>query len=176
MGQRLGSLIGAVGGVIFVLLNAGALGSPLSVVLRIAGAVIFAATVWYAVIRGRNEPSGPRPPPEALRVYRLCVVAELVAIPVGAQVLVRVFGRPDLTLVWVVLVVGVHFLPFARAFRVPLFAVLSTVLIVVALVGGVVTVTLTPLGGPGAGVLAGFILLAFAALGAYRRRSGSQVP
>lgn len=171
MGQRLGSMIGAIGGVVFVLVNAGALGSPVSIVLRIVGVVVFVATIWYAVIRTRNHPPGPRPPAEALRVYRLCVVAEVVAIPVGAQVLVRMFDRPDLTLVWVVFVVGVHFLPFARAFRVPLFTGLGAALVAVAVIGGLVTVTISPAGAPLAGVTAGFVLLAFAFVGAYRQQS-----
>lgn len=56
----------------------------------------------------------PRPRPGALRTYLLCVAAEVVAIPVGALV-IRALDRPsDLIVVWVVFVVGVHFLPFAR--------------------------------------------------------------
>lgn len=171
VGQRLGSMIGAIGGVAFVLMNAGALGSPLGSVSRVVGVVVFAFAFWYAVIRTRNHPTRPRPPAEALRVYWICVVAEVVAIPLGNQVLVRVFDRPDLTPVWVVFVVGAHFLPFARAFRVPLFTGLGVALIVVALIGGLATVTISPLGAPLAGVVAGFVLLAFAVLGAYRQQS-----
>lgn len=163
-------MIGAIGGAVFVLVNAGALGSPVSIVLRIVGMVVFVATLWYAVIRTRSHPTGPRPPATALRVYWLCVVAEVVSIPVGAQILVRVFDRPDLTLVWVVLVVGVHFLPFARAFRVPLFTGLGAALVAVAVIGGLVTMT-SPVGAPLAGVTAGFVLLAFAIVGAYRQQS-----
>lgn len=171
MGQRLGSMIGAIGGVIFVLVNAGALGSLARIFLGVVGVVVFLATLWYAVVRTRNHPAGPRPPADALRVYWICVAAEVVAIPLGAQVLVRVFDRPGLTLVWVVFVVGVHFLPFARAFRVPLFIGLGVALVVMALIGGLVTVIIGPLGAPLAGVAAGFVLLAFAVVGAYRQES-----
>ncbi|MFD1049576.1 FAD-dependent oxidoreductase, partial [Kibdelosporangium lantanae] len=52
----------------------------------------------------------------AMRVYWTCVVAEVVGFFVGAQVITRVFDRPDLVVVWVVLVVGAHFVPFAAAF------------------------------------------------------------
>lgn len=165
MGQRIGSMIGAIGGVAFVLVNAGALDRPISAVVRVAGSVVFAAVVWYSVIRTRNRPAGPRPSSRALRVYWGCVAFEVVAIPLGAQVLIRVFHQPELVLVWVVFVVGVHFLPFARAFGAPLFAVLGVVLIAVATIGGLVTATASPLGSPWTGVVAGFVLLAFAGLG-----------
>lgn len=172
VGQRLGSMIGAVGGVLFVLLNAGALGSQVGVVLRVVGVVVFVTTVWYAVIRTRKRPSGSRRPTGALlRVYWICVAAEAVAIPVGVLVLNRVLGRPDLTPAWVVLVVGAHFLPFARVFRVPLMTPLGVVLCVVAAIGGLVTLLITPLGGRLAAVTAGFVMLAFAVMGGHRQRA-----
>ena len=171
MGQRIGSLIGALGGLVFVILNASALSSEISIVLRIVAVVVFAVTIWYAVIRRRNEQTEQRPPASALRVYWICVAAEVAAIPLGAQVLMRVFKQPDLTPVWVVFVVGVHFLPFARAFQVPLFAALGAALVVVAVIGGLVTVAVSPLGASWAGVVAGFVLLAFAVLGAHQKHS-----
>ena len=167
-GPRLGSLISAIAGLIFVLVNAGAFGGPLDVVLRVLGVVVFAAVIWFAVLRRAAGRPGPEPSPGALRTYLICVGGEVVAIPLGAQLLIRVLDRPQLTPVWVVLVVGVHFLPFARAFRVPLFRTLGWTLVGLALLGGVLALTLTPLAVPGAAVAAGFVLLAFAALGATR--------
>jgi hypothetical protein len=40
VGQRIGSLIGAVGGLVFILINAGALGQPASSAIRLSGTVI----------------------------------------------------------------------------------------------------------------------------------------
>lgn len=166
MGQRVGSMVGAIGGLLFVLINAGPLGSPLSLVplslvLRVAGGLVFVATIWWAVIRSRGVDDGP-PPRSAMRVYAISVVVEVVAIVVGAQILGRGLHRPELSLVWVVFVVGVHFIPFSRAFGLPRFAVLGVALMLTAVAGGLVTVLATPLGSPLTGVVAGFILLGFA--------------
>ncbi len=133
--------------------------------------MLFGLTVWCSVVCIRPEPAGSPPPADALRVYCICVVAMVIAIPVGAQVLVRAFDRPDLTPVWVVFVVGALSLPCARAFEVPLFARLAWTLIAVAILGGVATATGTSIGASWTGVVAGFVLLAFAALGARQRRS-----
>lgn len=162
MGQRLGSLIGAIGGMMFVLINAGALGSPLSVVLRVLEALLLLATIWCAVVRSRGATDDGPPSRSALRTYWICVAAEVVAIIAGAQVFIRVLGRPELSLVWVVFVLGVHFVPFAWAFGFTRFAVLGVVLMAVAVVGGLVTVLVTPLGSPVTGVVAGIVLLGFA--------------
>ena len=167
-GPRLGSLIGAIAGLVFVLVNAGAFDTPVDVVLRVLGVAVFAVVAWYGVLRRAAGRPGPEPSRGALRTYLICVAGEVVAIPLGAQLLVRVLDRPQLTPVWVVLVVGVHFLPFARAFRVPLFRALGWSLVALALLGGALALTLTPLAVPAAAVAAGFVLLAFAALGATR--------
>lgn len=174
MGQRLGSLIGAIGGVLFVLINAGVLPWPLSLVVRLVGVLIFLAVVWYAVLRRRPAPPEPAVPARALRVYWICVAAEVIAIPLGSQLLVRVLHQPALTPVWVVFVVGVHFVPFARAFRVPLFALLAAWLIAVAVIGAAVTLGVGPAGAGWTGIVAGLLLLAFAYAGARRRPPAGQ--
>ena len=170
MGQRLGSFIGAVGGLLFMLLNAGPLPHPWSLVIRLVGIASFSGVVWFSVFRARAWPADPAPPARAIRIYWGCVVAEVVAIPVGSQVLLHGLHQPVLTPVWVVFVVGVHFLPFARAFRVPLFAALAAALIAVSLLGGLVTLRVGPLGAAWTGVAAGVLLLAFAVTGALRQR------
>ena len=101
------------------------------------------------------------------RTYWICVSAEVLAIFIGAQVILRVLQRPELSLVWVVFVVGVHFVPFARAFSLTRFAVLGAVLMAIAVAGGLVTLLVTPLGSPWTGVLAGFALLGFALSGPF---------
>ena len=169
MGQRLGSFIGAIAGLLFVLLNAGPLGSPASVVLRVVGVAAFVLAVWYAVVRTRSWPPDPHLDTAAVRTYWICVIAETLAIPLGVLVLVRVLDQPDLTPAWVVFVVGAHFLPFARAFGVELFTLLAWALIAVAVIGALVTALGAPLGAAAAGVLAGFLLLAFAVAGAALR-------
>lgn len=159
-GRALGSTVGAVGGLVFVLVNAGAL--PAALLLRLLAAVLFAATVLLAL---RVRDPGPPPSREALRVYGFCVLAEVLAIPVGAAVL-RALDRSELVLVWVVLVLGVHFVPFARAFAAPVFALLGWALVAVAVVGGVVTLATGDADvAPATATVAGFVLLAFSLYG-----------
>ena len=167
-GPRLGSLIGAIAGLVFVLVNAGPFAAPVDVALRVLGVAAFAVVGWYAVLRRAAGRPGPEPSRGALRTYVICVAGEVVAIPLGAQLLIRVMDRPQLTPAWVVLVVGVHFLPFAAAFRVPWFRTLGWTLVGLALVGAALALTLAPLAVPAAAVAAGFVLLGFAALGGTR--------
>ena len=136
-GRGLGSLIGAAGGALFVLVNAAEL--PGSTTLRVAGVVLFAAAVVVA-LRAPDDGSRP-PPPRALKIYGWCVAGEVLAIPVGAAIL-RALDRPELVRVWVVLVLGVHFVPFAKAFGEPIFRALGVVLILIALAGGIVTIAI----------------------------------
>src|SRR5918998_123970 len=125
MRPALGSLIGAVGGLVFVLVNAGGL-----------------------------------PPRESLRPYLVAVGAMAVAIPLGSVALRRLVDRPELTLPWVVLVVGLHFLPMAAAFGGPVFRTLGLGLALVALLGGALTLLAGPVWASATGVAAGFALLA----------------
>jgi hypothetical protein len=167
----IGSVIGAVAGLVFVLANAGDL--PAAAVIRIAGLVAF-VLVLVLLLRGPvAEP--PRPSPAALRTYGLCVVGEVVAIPVGALVIRALGGPSELVVVWVVFVVGLHFLPFARAFGLPVFDLLAWTLIALAVVGGVLTVTADAVAGRWTAVAAGFVLLGFAAAGPRLTRSENRV-
>jgi gamma-glutamylcyclotransferase (GGCT)/AIG2-like uncharacterized protein YtfP len=116
---------------------------------------------------GRRPVAAPDPAPGgAGRTYLISVVAMLAAFPVGGWLFTRVFDQPALVLPWVVLAVGLHFLPFARAFRAGIFAALAWTLIAIAVVGGVLTVLVDPRASPWTGVAAGFALLAFSAVGA----------
>lgn len=172
--RPIGSIIGAVAGLLFVLLNAAAM--PLPVVWRVAAVIAFTAIGWWLL---RPGSAVPQPPPDrsALRTYGLSVTAMVVSIPVGATLLTNVFDRPDAVVVWVVFVVGVHFVPFARAFEMALFYWLALTLVLVAVVGGIVTVATGDSHAPGvSGVVAGIVLLAFSATGPRILRQWSPAP
>lgn len=154
-GRQVGGLIGAVGGVAFIVINAGEL--PGSLVWRVVGVVGFVALV--ATLLLRPPPAPPEPTPRAMRIYWACVIGEVLAIPVGAAILGNA-GQADLVPAWVVLVVGVHFVPFARAFELPLFLRLGIAMMVIALAGMATALAGVERGVPAAAVLAGFVLFA----------------
>lgn len=70
------------------------------------------------------------------------MAAIVVAISMGATILTNVLDRPNAVLVWVVFVVGGHFLPFVHAFHLPGFRWLSASLVIVSIVGAVPTLDL----------------------------------
>lgn len=152
----------------FVLINSGAVPAP--ILWRTLAVVAFAAVIWFVVLRGPDLEQVP-PSRAALRTYGLSVVAMVVAIPVGARVLSGALDKPNAVLVWVVLVVGAHFLPFANAFHLPVFRWLSASLVVVALIGAVPTLATNSATAAGwTGVAAGFVLLFFSAAGPHLSR------
>jgi hypothetical protein len=162
-GRGLGALIGAIAGLVFILINAGALPRGWSLGLRGAGTTLFVAVLWVSVLRRDGEhPDQPSPTAPAWRVYWSMVAFEVVLLTVGVHVLTRL-GRPELTVPWVALIVGVHFLPFARAFGAAVFRVLGLVLIVLAALGGCLAVLVGQDAGTlTAGVGSGIALLGFA--------------
>ncbi|GAA4917952.1 hypothetical protein EV188_101631 [Actinomycetospora succinea] len=146
-----GDLVGAGFGALFVVLNAGLLGAVGHVVAAVV-AVACAATVVLAYVR-RRRVTGDVGMFPMTRSYQLIVALEVVALFGGTAVLGRL--APQLSVPWVVLVVGVHFLALARWWLVGArpFLVLGAVLTVIAVVGGVVGV----LGGPASAPLAAFV-------------------
>src|SRR5687768_16832934 len=115
-GERIGAMIGSIGGLVFVLINAGELPGPARLPVRVAGVLTFVAVVWFAVLRPSSAPAPAGPPTgRAIKIYWASVAAMGIGIPVGANILGNVLDLPELTVLWVVLVVGAHFLPFAGA-------------------------------------------------------------
>lgn len=173
--RPIGSLIGATAGLVFVLVNAGAV--PASILWRIAAAVTFVAIIWFVVLQGPQAEQVP-PSREAMRAYGISVVAMVVAIPVGARILSNVLDKPNAVLVWVVFVVGAHFLPFAHAFHLPVFRwlSLSASLVVVSIIGAVPTLATNSATAAGwTGVAAGFVLSFFSAAGPQLSRTNTTV-
>ncbi|MFC7246156.1 hypothetical protein ACFQO7_27090 [Catellatospora aurea] len=170
-GERIGAMIGSIGGLVFILVNAGELSAPVSTLARVVGVLAFAAVVWFAVIRPSGA-QGPAEPPsrQAIRVYGFSVTAMALGIPIGANLINNVLDQPLLTVPWVVLVVGAHFLPFASAFDAPVFARLGWTMIGLAVAGGVLALTVTQAASAWTGVLAGVALLGFSAAGSLQAR------
>lgn len=170
-GALTGGLVGAVFGLVFVLVNSGGLGTW-TTVLRVGGVVVALLVVADLVRRlgpaaggaGGAAQRAPAVSPWG-RGYRLVVLAEAVALFGGVQVVVRLLDAPRYAIAWVCLVVGVHFVALGALWRVARFHVLAAVLVALSAVAVVVGVT----GGSDAavrlvaGVGAGAVLLVFAA-------------
>lgn len=154
-------LVGACFGLAFVLVNASAVSGPWSWVLRGLGV---AALVAVLVRLPRSAQPTLEPRPSAIRVYWTSVVVEVVALVAGTRLLAAA-GHGEYGVAWVAVVVGVHFLPFAWAFRLPAFLPLGVALVVLGAAGAAVGLL-----GTGrewvaavAGVGSGLALLIFAA-------------
>ena len=172
--EKLGSLIGAVFGPVFVLVNTGSLPTAFVGLLRVLGMVAF-----FAVLVAVRRP-GPAPGPRHTsggfgRGYWLVVGAEVIAIWIGLALLNGPLETPHAAVAWISSVVGAHFFALAVVWRNPLFHRLGAALLVCGMVGFALAA-----GGSEAsaidlvgGVLPGAILLAFGLWGS-TRGAGSQ--
>ena len=137
-GQRLGSMVGATFGLIYVLINAGELPLALRLPLRLAGAVAFLA-VLVAVCRIR----GVAPTDGAVagraggfgRSYWLVVAAEAAALWAGLAVLNGPLHAPHAGVAWVSTVVGAHFFAIAVVFGQRFFHVIGAAIMACGVVG-----------------------------------------
>jgi hypothetical protein len=77
-----------------------------------------------------------------------------------------VLPLPALIVPWIVMLLGLHFLPFASTFGFPIFERLGGILFALGIVGGAVFLTFTPAASTLTGVVAGFALLIFGAAAA----------
>lgn len=165
--EKIGSLIGGMFGLIFVLVNTGSFPGPIALILRIVAAAVF---VGIVVALARVPPA--RLPDISKqggfgRGYWVVVAVEVVAIFGGLRIITGVLNRPDAAVAWIALVVGVHFFALARVWHLSFFTVLAAGLTVCGLVGLVIAFG----GGPevaidlvGA-VIPGALLLGFALWG-----------
>jgi hypothetical protein len=137
-GAAIGVLVGAIGGLVYLLAGGGTVGPPVGTAFQVLGVVAFLGLV-VVLVRSRPGGGGDRPPPFG-RTYRLVVLGEVVAIVAGIAVL-NPLGLNLAVLPWVTLVVGVHFVVLGRVWRAPSLAVVGAAVAVVGAVGFVVALT-----------------------------------
>lgn len=158
--SRIFAAVGIIFGMVFVLVNASGLPAGWDVAARVGGVALGIGAVGRMLLSRAPEDrwSG------SARTYWVAVCIEVVAIPVGATILNRVLEQPDLVVLWVVFVVGAHFLP-ARAFGIGRYAELGVVLMLLAVISAAVYLIADIAWAPSAGaVMAGAALLGFAAV------------
>jgi hypothetical protein len=164
MRQEVDSLICAIGGVVFLTVSSLWLPGVFAWLVGVLGVLGFAGVLWYAVLRKRPAARPPHPrSPRAIRTYLICTALEIVATPVGALLFVRVLRQPAVVLPWMVVLAGLHFLPYASAFGNQLFDRLGGVLFGLGILGGAIVLTWSVQVWPWTGVAAGLVLLGFAA-------------
>jgi hypothetical protein len=136
-GPVTGSLIATSFGLVFVIVNSGALPAPWPLVIRSAGALAAAALVvaTFRVARVSPPPLAPGGRGFASRGYWVIVAAEVVALFGGLILLARILHHPEMGVAWVAVVVGLHFLALARLWRMPMFTVLGVVMTALGLAG-----------------------------------------
>jgi hypothetical protein len=119
-GRRLGSLIAAVFGLVYIEVNAGSLTPPITLTLRVLGAGAFLAVLIRLWLEG------PQPAAPAARGvgfgghYWLIVALEAAGIVIGSAAL-RALGLGSATVAWVSVVVGIHFIALAAVWHLSLF-------------------------------------------------------
>lgn len=156
--RRLGSSIAVVGGVVFVAANAPVLGAPVRWLLLLAAVALAAWLVWRLFLRPRSLGTPQAPHRFAGLIYLISVVAMLALIAAGGAWL-RASGHEAAQPSLIALVVGLHFVPFAMAFREPMLIQLGTAVAAMGAVGLVLGILLGDPWGAGAAFAAGFVQL-----------------
>lgn len=173
--RRAGALIGLVGSCVFTFSYSVDFSDFLSAGARILVVAAVCAALWFLYAIPRYL--GPFLPPRSahIAVYVACVVAEFALIAAGSAVL-EASGAPGLRPALIVLVVGLHFLPFAWAFKERMFYLLGGLLVAIG-AGGLLlgTEASASTAGVSAGVVMSLVLLAYSA-GAFATRVQERPP
>jgi hypothetical protein len=166
-GAQAGSLIGALFGLIYLLINAGPLPLAAGIPVRLAGGCAFVAvlvTICRSAISG-----GPAEQAGGFGSgYWLVVTAEAVALAAGPWILNGPLNMPQAGVAWVSFVVGVHFFALAAVFGLRSFHYLGAVITACGIAGlalaalGVGEAPITVI----SGLIPGAVLLAFGYWGA----------
>jgi hypothetical protein len=157
----MGTLIGLFGACVFVFSYTPGVADLPSVVARalVVGAV--ACTLWFLFASPRYLGPFTAPRGRQIGIYLLCVIMEFALIAFGTGQLTSL-GKLELQPALIALVVGLHFVPFAWAFKERMFYTLGAVLAVLGSGGLLIG---TPTGALGAAVMSGLamslILLAY---------------
>lgn len=166
---RLGSVIGLIGASVFVLANRGNLPGAWQTIALVGYVAALAFYLWAVWLRPTSAlPPGQEPAPRAGLVYLGSVAGMLLLFFLGRLALVQA-DREELMPALIALGVGLHFVPFASAFREPVFAVLGWLLSIIGAVGLVAGWLGQQDAAPLAAVNAGILMLVVMGAGALRR-------
>lgn len=156
--RRWGSLIGLVGGMVFIASYASVLGPVVSTTAWAAGLALVAVALFAHYVRPVSLGPLARPRPLALATYCGCVVGELALIAAGSRALTAA-GHSELRPALIAAVVGLHFVPFAWAFRERMFLYLGGAVAVIGATGLLAGALGVPHAADALAVLAGLVML-----------------
>ena len=139
-GARVGALIGAVGGLAFLMVNSWPFPEPYRSVITVAVVVWFLWVLWE-VWRVPNDPDAVRPDARQMRTFWIVVAVEVVLMVAGAQLFIRVLDNPTASLPWIATVLGVHWLVFRALFQEDVFLWLGCLTLACGLTGLLVALT-----------------------------------
>ncbi|WP_063752754.1 hypothetical protein [Streptomyces sp. NRRL S-350] len=159
--NQLGRLIGASFGLVFLLRNAGAFPTLVSVPLRVLAVLAF-LRVFLAIRRTPPAADDGRATAVFGKGYRLVVAAEVVAGLGGLVVLNPVLHLPEASVGWISLVVGLHFFGLAAAWGMPVVRRLAAALSACGALGMALALADAPFAVTAtvAGIVPGVLLLA----------------
>lgn len=165
-----GTTVGAAGATVFVVANRGTLATPWPAVATILWAGALLAYVWCVFVLprafGEMGPVGTR----AGLTYLGSVVGMLVLIRLGTVVLDDT-GRAGLRPALIVVAVGLHFLPFAKAFHTPMFGPLGSLMNVLGATGLVLGWVWDERAAAVSALVTGIVMLVVIAADAWRLRA-----
>lgn len=163
--RRIGAVAGLAGATVFVFSYADGAGVVLEVAAKTALVVLAVTTLWFLFVRPRWLGEFLPPKPWAIGIYLLCVVGELALIRLGGDALAAA-GAGELRPALIALAVGVHFVPFAWAFRERMFYLLGFALVVLGGLG--LVLALPRVSATLSGLVMAILLVAYS-LGAFAR-------
>ena len=163
--QVLGVIIGGSGASAFVHVNQDVLPGSWATVAVLLWAAALAVCVYAVLLRPRRLRDIEPPHPRAGLIYSLSVVGMLVGFAAG-RVVLDAAGRPELMPAIVVIAVGLHFVPFASAFKAPVFGTLGRSVAAIGIIGLALGVAGGAVPVAAAAVVTGVVMLLLMALDA----------
>lgn len=168
--RRIGALVGIAGGLVFVLANLSWASAPIEVVVRLLGIGLAAATIAALFVRPRAL-GAPAPVGVGAWWAYLGSVAGMLALIALARLALTATGHEAAIPVAIAVAVGLHFLPFARAFHERHFVDLGAALVAIGLVGVATAIAVGAPVGDIAAVVVGLVMLALMLAYAARGRA-----
>ncbi|MDO5711551.1 MAG: hypothetical protein Q4P32_07425 [Micrococcales bacterium] len=129
-----GTIIGAIGATVFVMVSRGVLPGPWPLVAVAVWALALLAYVAFVFVVPRTFGEIHMVGAKGGFVYLGSVAGMLALIRLGTMVLDNA-GKTELRPALIVVAVGLHFLPFAAAFHTPMFRLLGAIMAVLGSLG-----------------------------------------